>query len=648
MGDLNVSVTSRSDKVLNYLIGTIALFMVVLHMYYAYTRGFETIIIMNAHLGLILILVFLNKLRKKSKPIFYKILMVLCICATIPCILYIHFNHVDIELRLWANTRLDLAVGVTLIVVTVIASVLGFGWFLPILIVAVTLYPLFGKYLPQPFTTRAYPFKQTIGMLSIGLQSGIYSNNLRTSAEMLFLFIIFGSVLSATKIQLFFWELGKLLFRNLRSGPGLMAVLNSALVGSVTGNASANVMITGVYTIPSMKAAGYRPEDAAAMEASASCGGHLMPPVMGASAFIMASYTGIPYLKIVSMALIPAFLYYLCCGLSAYFIVYKQNIKTDNLDFVKEKVNYRLFFWKTPGFVIPLTTIVVLLANGMSVMTTAFWAVICLIVLSFLVPKDLRPSWKDILNGLIDGANQGATLGVIVCAIGLMLVTFTSTGLAVKIGGGIMKLSGGSMFVILLMLWIMNILFGMIGVVSAGYYMGAAFGAGALMKLGLPLETTHFFIMFTTVFASITPPVALCCVVAAKLAGADYVKTAISTCRTAFIAFFLPFLVIYAPGLMLMRSPSEALFWIEILTAILIVVLGQLSFVGYFLTEMNLLERLLIGVSALLFFVSLMFMNYIPVVIWIGGLILVAVFLILHIPRYIAGKKQPRPGLQAE
>ncbi len=637
-GETKPAEINKFDKSLDYLTGIVGILMVVLHMYYAYTWRIQSIIILNAHLGFSLVMVYLTSARKTKNPV-SKFLLLLCLLASVLCVLYVHFNSDALQDRIWANTNLDLVVGVILIAVVIIAVKLGFGWFMPILIMAITLYPFFGKYLPQPFTTRAYPFDQTIANFSIGLNTGLYSGNLRTSVEYVFLFVVFGSVLSATGVQKFFWELGKMLFRNLRSGPGLMAVLNSCLVGSVTGSPVANVMITGVYTIPSMKAAGYRPEDAAAMEASASNGGQIMPPVMGTAAFIMASYTGIPYLRIIAMAIIPALLYYLSVGLSAYFIVFKKNIQTENLDFFKEKTDLRLFFWKMPGFVIPLVTMVVLLANNMSVMTTAFWSILCLIAVSLLTPKDIRPKVKDILKGLISGAKEGATLGIILSAIGLILITFSSTGLAVKIGGGIMSLTGGKMILILLVVWVMCILFGMIGVISAAYYMGAIFAASTLTNLGLPLETVHFFIILPCMFAAITPPVAMACVVAAKLAGADYIKTAAATVRTAFIAFFLPFLVVYAPAITLSRSPKEGLFWVEIITSILIVLCGQFSFVGYFLTNMNILERLLLGAGALLFFISLMFVNYIPVVPWSMALASVAVFLFLHIKKYLAVKK---------
>jgi TRAP-type uncharacterized transport system fused permease subunit len=175
--------------------------------------------------------------------------------------------------------------------------------------------------------------------------------------------------------------------------------------------------------------------------------------------------------------------------------------------------------------------------------------------------------------------------------------------------------------------------------------MGAAFAAPVLRRFGIPLEVTHFFLMFPCMFASITPPVALGCVVAARLAGADYFKTAKATCRTAFIAFLLPFIVVYAPGIMLMRSPGEVLFWMEIVTGFLFVVTGQLAFIGYFLTNINLVERLILGLGALIFFLFLM--GIIPIVGWIIAIISVVFFFcILHIPRYMAIKqKQPSCGL---
>ena len=603
---------SRIDKALNWAITIIGLLMVLFHMINAKSYIMVSTQFFNGHLLFALVLVYLGA-ALKAKKLFVKWLMILGTLIIFACTVYVHFNFIGIQNRTWALNSTDIVIGACIIILSVISVKLSIGWFMLILISGIAIYPFFGQYLPEPFTTKSYSISQTIGNFAMNLNTGIYGNNLRTSAEYIFLFVVFGASLSATGVQKFFWELGKILFRKHASGPGLMAVMNSALVGSVTGSALANIMITGGYTIPAMKRAGYTGEEAGALEAAASSGGQIMPPVMGIVAFIMAAYTGIPYIRIVSMAIMPAILYYLGVALYAHYVTIKRRKKqgvganTDNLDFFQEGVDYRTFYWKMPGFVIPLVLIVVLLANNFTVMEAGFWAIICLLVVSMAVPKDLRPNIKGVIDGLVSGAKEGAGLGVVIFTSGIILVTFTGSGLAVKLASGIMRFSGGTVFGVLMIVWVMSILFGMIGVSTVAYYMSAAFAASVLLNAGLPLETTHFFLMFPCIFSVITPPVALADVVAAKLAGSDYLKTSYETVRAAFTAFFLPFLVVYAPAIILRGSPSSPIFWMEIFICALFVVAGEFCFIGYFKMRMTWTERILLGavfVLCLAFLVS--------------------------------------------
>ena len=593
----------KFDKILTQSITVIALLMVVLHLLNALSYIMASTQFINLHLGFAITLVFLGA-AVKSKRMFVKVLCIVCTVISLVCIAYVHFNYIEILKRAWWNTGLDLTIGLILIVMVLVCLKLGFGWFMPILVTVVALYPLLGSHLPEPFTTMAYKYDQMICNLSIGLTSGIYSSNLRTSAEFVFLFVIFGSVLSATGVQDFFWELGKMMFKRIRSGPALMPVLNSALVGSITGSTVTNIMITGVYTIPLMKASGYKNEVAGAMEAAASSGGQIMPPVMGTIAFIMASYTGIPYLKIIKMAIIPALLFYLGIGIYAHLMTIKK-LEREAVDpnnkgaaFFKEKVNYRLFFAKMPGFIIPLALIIILLNNNLSVMSTAFYAIFCLLILSVLRPKEMRPKIKDVIKGLVDGAKSGATVGIMLSAIGIILITFSGTGLAVKIGGAISVISGGTLIGVALIIWVMCVLFGMIGVMSVAYYMGAAFAAPILLSLGISLEATHFFLMLPCCFAVLTPPVATGCVVAARLADASYFKTCYETIRCAFVGFLLPFMILYAPSLLLEPNISTYIFWKEIIMSFVFVVFAQIGWVGYMKIKLNLAERIIIILGA--------------------------------------------------
>ncbi len=619
--------------ILDRVMAALGIFMVVIHLIYAKSYLINGTAFRSAHLVIALMLVYLG-VAKEAKRNWSRSLLIAMVLITMACGLYINFNYIEIMDRTWANTRLDLLVGVCMIVLCLISVKFSAGWPMLFLIAGICLYPYLGQHLPAPFTTKAYPFKMAIGNFCITLNTGLYGINLMTSSEYVFLFVVFGSILSATNVQKFFWELGKLLFRKLPSGPGLMAVLNSALVGSVTGSVVANVMITGVYTIPAMKKAGYKPALAAAMEASASAGGQLMPPVMGTVAFVMASYTGIPYLKILTMALIPAFLYYLGVGIFAHFSIMRTNYyakSVKKLDFFEEKVDYRTFFWKMPGFVLPLLVIVILLARNMAVMEAAFWAVLAVIVISQLVPKDLRPQIKDVIQGMANGAKEGSSLAVILCACGMILVTFSGSGLGVKIASAIQILSGGTTIGVLLIVWVVTVLFGMVGVSAGAYYMTAAFAASLLMKNGISLEVTHFFLMFPCIFAGITPPVALGCLVAAKVAGASYTQCCWETIRIAFTVFLMPFMIVYAPAIILQGDPTSSVFYLEIALTALFVVSADFAFIGYLAMPMSWLERgLLTAVFACSFFY--LFLR-LPAILPVIAACL-ALFLVSHVFRY--------------
>lgn len=603
------------DRMNNKIIAALALLMVVIHMYYSQDM-FDSLTYYNLHLGFSLLIVFLSGFSKSKKKLgkwMFPLLAVFSLFA----VLYVHFLSEELQMRGWLLEPLDLAVGVILIVMSLLASVQAFGMLVPSLIVVFMIYPFFGQYLPEPWTTTAYSIPQTISNLSVGLTQGIYGVALKTSADYVFLFVVFGSLIGVTGVQQFFYEISKLIVGRVRSGSGLLSVVNSCFVGSITGSAIANVTITGAYTIPSMKKEGYRPEQAAAIEATASNGGQIMPPMMGVIAFVMAGFSGIPYIQVVVMAIIPALLYFSCVGLYTHFSVAKRiELEGVKIDYKPEPVDKKAILYRLPGFVIPIAIMIFMLSTGFSIMNVAFWCIISTIVLGFAVPKSYRPTWMNIVEGLIDGAKSGAQIGVITGAVGILLTTFSGSGIGVKLSIGIEQWSGGYLFVALLILWAVSILFGMVGVATVGYFTAAAFGVPVLTKLGVPFETAHFFVVFPAVFAFITPPVALAVIVAAKMAGADYMKASIEACRAAFSAFLLPFLIVYAPSIIFKTSVLSFTFWFELALCIIFLFGLQFAFVGYFKTKMEIWEQVLWTIGCT--FILLFLINRIPILLVLG------------------------------
>jgi len=555
---------------------------------------------LNTHLGFCLLMVFLDLLAKgKSKSKFHLLWLLTLTLTTLVAVGYVQIYWQELEERAYFNTHLDLIIGVILILLVLEATRRSFGLVLPVLTLIVVFYPFVGKSLPEPFRCTAYSFDQTISNLSIGLANGIYGIVLPTSANYIFLFVLFGALLQALGGSRFFMLLARLVAGKMQGGPGMMAVVSSSIVGSITGSAAANVAITGSFTIPLMKKVGYKPEYAAAIEAAASNGGQIMPPVMGIVAFGMAGLTGIPYLKIITMALIPALLYYLATGLYVYF----RSGQLQIMNIADEKVNLKEVLFLLPSFVTPFVVILALLIEGYSIMYVAFWAIVSSIVVAFL--KKDRPSMGAIFKGFVNGAIAGGGIGASAACVGLIMATFTMSGLGVKISSGIYGWSGGHLFSALLIIAGICVLMGCGGPSLTAYFIVSIFGVPALMKMGVGFEQAHFFTMFFAVFGFITPPVAVVALIAAKLAEAPYIKSAIEAVKSAIGGFVIPFMFIYCPILLLQpQEPIEAA--IGVLSSILCLVALEVAFVGYYFLKCNLAERILAAIGAISFFIGIL------------------------------------------
>ncbi|MCJ7593423.1 MAG: TRAP transporter fused permease subunit [Desulfobacterales bacterium] len=568
---------------------------------------------LNTHLGFCLLLVFLGKFvatKEWSRRLWPLALVLLALASSA----YVQFQWEELENRAYFNNSLDLVVGVVLVVLVLEATRQDFGITLPILTVLMILYPFLAKSFPEPFRCQALDLDQTISNLSIGLANGIYGIVLPTSANYIFLFVLFGALLQAMGGTRFFMLLARLVAGRMQGGPGMMAVVSSSLVGSITGSAAANVAITGSFTIPMMKKVGYRPEHAGAIEAAASNGGQIMPPIMGIVAFGMAGITGIPYLTIITMAVVPALLYFWATGLYVYFRAGHLQIK----GMEKEKVDVKELLLTMPSFIGPFVVILILLIKGYSVMYVAFWAIISSILISYL--RKNRPPLRMIIQGLVSGARAGAGIGASAACVGLIMATVTMSGLGVKLSSGIQAWSGGHLFLALVIIAGVSVVMGCGGPSLTAYFIVSMFAAPALMKMGVGFEQSHFFTMFFAVFAFLTPPVAVVALIASKLAGGSYIKTAIEATKAAIGGFIIPFMFVYCPILLL--QPQEPLGALQgIVAGILCLFVLEVAFVGYYFTYCSLSERLLAaagGLSLLIYFVLQ------SQTLFLGGLIFIA------------------------
>lgn len=580
----------------------VGLAMAFYHLLYTQVFLQANVAHLNTHLGFCLLLVFLD-LFAKSKKRFQSIWLFVMVLLTLFALGYVQLFWRELQHNAYFNTTLELVIGVIIIFLVLEATRRDFGLFLPLLSLGIVLYPFIGQHLPEPFRCTAYPVDQTISNLSIGLTNGIYGIVLPTSANYIFLFVLFGGVLQALGGTKFFMLAAKLIVGKVQGGPGLMAVMSSAIVGMITGSAAANIAITGSFTIPFMKSHGFKREHAAAIEAAASNGGGIVPPIMGIVAFGMAGLTGIPYLKIIVMAIIPALLFYFALGLYVYFRAGQLRIAK----LPSEKVNTKELLSLAPSFVVPFIVIIVLLTAGYTVMFTAFWTIVSTVAVSFL--RKERPTLEALIKGFANGARAGAGIGVSAACVGPILATFTLTGLGVKISSGIQQWSGGHLFLGLLIIAAIIVVMGCLGAALTAYLITSIFGVPALMKMGVGLEQAHFFTMFFSTFAFLTPPIAMASLIAAKLAEADYLKTAVESVKTALGAFTIPFLFIYCPFLLLLpQEPISAAS--GLIASIFFIFATEVMFIGYYMVKCTILERVLLGVGGICLFLSIVLANF--------------------------------------
>jgi TRAP transporter 4TM/12TM fusion protein len=544
------------------------------------------------HLVLVLTLMFLLAIR--TKPRFWPIWIGL-LTLSIFCTGYMFVFTEELQFRVGLPNILDMFVGGVLVVVTLVALHEASGKIIPIFISFFIAYTFFGQYLPMPFHHPDLPLDRIISLMSVGF-SGLYGKLLEISAAYLFLFLVFAGLLSATGASQFFTEIGKLAGRKLAGGPAMTSVVASCLFGSVSGSPDANVIVTGSFTIPLMKKVGFKPEQAGGIEAAASTGGLVMPPIMAATAFIMASFIGITYKEVMIMAFPPAILYYFGCGLYVLFQAKKMSLAP-----WMEEINKRVILTSAPSFLIPMGIIVILLVMGYSPQYSVFWGIMSSFAIYFARMRTLA-SVGRLIDALTEGATNGARVGITVAALGIAMSTMTMTGLGIKLPMAIEMWAGGNVLVAVLATMVVIVILGCGLPILPSYIIVALTVAPALIRMGIPPVQTHFFIFYFAAFSMVTPPVAVSSLVASRLANADYAKTSLEAIKVSAVAYLVPFLFIWSPAILL--QPTEPLYAIiSILAIIMAIIAISSAFVGCYFTTLNWKERILLGLDGAVLFI---------------------------------------------
>jgi TRAP transporter 4TM/12TM fusion protein len=577
------------ERILHWTIVVLSVVGVIYHFVYVRVLIQPPDLHANTHLGFGLVMTFLLMMRKSRRLWSLKLLMVL---LSLVCVLYVQFNYEDLLYRLSFNNTPDLIVGATLVLICLIACWEAAGPVLPILAVLFILYAVFGYLIPGPLQAMRMEPSLIISRLSLSFGiSGIYGYLLTISATLIFTFMVFAMLVSATGAVEFFGMIGDWVSHYFRSGPAMAAVFTSALVGSVSGLPGPNVMITGSFTIPAMKKVGYPPEHAGAIETAASTCGPIVPPVMGIVAFVMVGFTGISYTEIVAVAILPALLYIWSLALYVAFQAGRLGIEKAP----EVKIDKRELLTRSPVFFGPLIILTVLLLMEYTPMLAAFWGTILLLGIC-MIRKKTRPSMAALVDGLCRGAEIGSKVACICATLGLVIITITMTGMGIKLPSLIVSLCGDNMLLLLILTFLICIVLGCGIPTSAAYLLVAITCAPILVKMGIPRLQAHYFVMYAAVFANLTPPIAIPAIFAAQLAGGKYMKTAVHAAIAGAAGFLLPFMIVFVPALTF--KFDNLLFSVLSLVACPLIFVGlQPAIVGYFLKRLHLYERLLLLIS---------------------------------------------------
>jgi TRAP transporter 4TM/12TM fusion protein len=348
-----------------------------------------------------------------------------------------------------------------------------------------------------------------------------------------------------------------------------------------------------------MKKAGYKPEQASAIEAAASTGGMIMPPIMGAMIFIMMAITGTPYIQLMAMCAIPAILYFLSVFLYAQFQAMKMKI----ISVTVEEVDRSELLMTAPLFILPLFFLIILLIKGFSLSFTVSLSIVLLVSLSF-IRKKTRPPLRGLVRGLVEGASVAAGIAASMGAIGIMLATLAMTGLILKVPAFVEAVSGGDLTLALIMTMFASIIIGMGSSTTAAYVLVAMICGPSLMKMGLTMVQAHLFCVYFALMGFLTPPIAIGAMIASRLAGSRYMKTAVEASKVAIAGFIIPYLFVWCPVLLL--QPVDPLLAIAgIIASLLIVVCLQIVICGHYLTIVSPWDRAIFAIAALLIFLSL-------------------------------------------
>ena len=538
--------TSLLDNVRTNAVFLLCVAMSLFHLYTAGIGLLQTPVQRAIHVGFVLVLVFLLYPLQRGRR-WLDVFLIFCSIAGTG---YIVLFSDAIALRGGKVLPYELVLGSLTLIAVLEAGRRVLGWTLPLLGLLFLLYCRYGRYAPSIFMHRGYSLERIVQHLYLTTE-GVFGVAVGVSSTFIFLFILFGAFLSNSGGARFFNNLALSLTGRSPGGPAKVAIVASGLLGTINGSSIANVATTGAFTIPMMKKAGYTPEEAGAIEACASTGGQLMPPIMGAGAFVMSEFLNVPYARILSAAIIPALLYYSGLFLNVHLRARKARL----MGFDGDAPSVREVLKDDGHLLLPILLIIVMLLRAYTPLKAAFWAIVLMVGVAAL-RRHTRMGPRLVLNTLADGARGAIGTGIACAVVGFVVGGSSLTALGPTLSDNILDLAGGTLLPTLFLAMGACLLLGMGLPTTANYIVTSTVIVPALVKMGVPPLSAHMFVFYFGIMADISPPVCLASLTAAGIAGADATGTGIRALLFALSSFLLPYLFVYSPAILMEGGSS--------------------------------------------------------------------------------------------
>lgn len=606
---------TKQGEFLKMLLLILASFVCLFHIYITVSTAIGVMQVRVIHVFSLMLVWYLSKFINTKKKVF-KVVDLLLMIAIIALFTYFMIGTVPDALRekgVWGINFLDVIAGAILILFVLEVSRESIGLALPIIAVVFLIYAFIGPYLPNVIAHRGYNLEYITNYIS-WTNEGIYGVPVGASVSFVVLYIIFGELLDKFGAGKFFIDIAYALTGKMKGGPAEAAVLSSAMMGSINGSAVANVVTTGTFTIPLMKKVGYKKEYAGAVEAVASTGGQILPPVMGVAAFVMADLTGIPYSHIVLAGIIPGLLYYISLGSAVYFEAGRLGIEAEkNEKLLRVKAILKEGYY----YFIPIIILVFcLLVLKLSASYSGFFAILSILAIGIVKIGivDHRFPFKELKEASLHAAKSAVPVAIACASAGIVIGIVSMTGLGVRFAQIVFDVSNGNLFLMLLMTMIACIILGMGLPSTAAYVIAATVAAPALLKAGISPIASNLFVFYFAIISFITPPVAMSAYAASGIADSDAMKTGVQAFKLGIAGFIIPFMFVYYPGLLIVDTSFLASIS-SLIIALLAVVMIAIAFEGWLGKNLSLPIRLLLASVAIIMIIPNIIFNIVGIVI---------------------------------